>query len=126
VGGSGCDRAAQNCARRENTQDTPEMGKHTNILQSELSSVADQHGKAAQLTDRCVQMKYLGGRRKDSGARFGRVCDGTNATRVMDRENGTSSTELGKPAAQQAAHANKQQPSTQLRSEAGGVSACLH
>ena len=29
VGGSGGDRAAQNCGHRESTQGTPEMGKHT-------------------------------------------------------------------------------------------------
>ena len=71
-------------------------------------------------------MKYFGGRLSDSGSRSGHICDGTNATRVIDRGNGTNATGLGNPAAQQAAHADKQQSPVQLRSEAGGVSACLH
>ena len=71
-------------------------------------------------------MKYFGGRLSDSGSRSGHICDGANATRVIDRGNGTNATGLGNPAAQQAAHADKQQSPVQFRSEAGGVSACFH
>jgi len=35
-------------------------------------------------------------------------------------------TGLGNPAAQQAAHADRQQPPVQFRSEAGSVPACFH
>jgi hypothetical protein len=69
-------------------------------------------------------MKYLGGRLRDSGSRFGHICNGANPTHVVDWGNGTSSTKLGNPAAQQAAHADEQQAPTQFRSEAAGVSAC--
>jgi hypothetical protein len=68
-------------------------------------------------------MKYLGGRLSDSGSRSGQICDGANATRVIDRGNGPNATALGSPAAQQAAHAKKQQPPVQLRSEAGSTPA---
>ena len=68
-------------------------------------------------------MKCFGGRRSDSGSRSGQICDGANATRAIERGNGTNATELGNPAAQQAAHAKKQQPPVQLRSEAGSVPA---
>jgi hypothetical protein len=71
-------------------------------------------------------MKCLGGRLSDSGSRSGHICDGANPTRVIDRENGTNATGLGNPAAQQAAHANKQQPPLQVRSDAGSVRACRH
>jgi hypothetical protein len=71
-------------------------------------------------------MKCFGGRLSDSGSRFGHICDGANATRVIDRGNGTNATGLGNPAAQQAAHAKKQQPPAQLRSEAGSVPAWPH
>ena len=71
-------------------------------------------------------MKCFGGRLSDSGSRSGHICDGTNATRVIDRGNGTNATGLGNPAAQQAAHAKKQQPPAQLRSEAGSVPAWPH
>ena len=52
-------------------------------------------------------MKYFGGRLSNSGSRSGHICDGANATRVIDRGNGTNATGLGRPAAQQAAHANE-------------------
>jgi hypothetical protein len=42
------------------------------------------------------------------------------------RGNGTSSTELGKPAAQHEAQTDEQQPPTQVRSEGAGISACLN
>jgi hypothetical protein len=71
-------------------------------------------------------MKYFGGRLSDSGSRSGHICDGANATRVIDRGNGTNATGLGNPAAQQAAHADKQQSPAQFRSEAGGNLACFH
>jgi hypothetical protein len=71
-------------------------------------------------------MKCFGGRRSDSGSRFGHICDGANATRVIDRRNGRNATGLGNPAAQQAAHADKQQSPVQFRSEAGGVSVWFH
>jgi hypothetical protein len=71
-------------------------------------------------------MKCFGGRLSDSGLRSGHTCDGTNATRVTDLGNGTNSTGLGNPAAQQAAHADKQQSPAQFRSEAGGILACFH
>jgi hypothetical protein len=71
-------------------------------------------------------MKYLGGRLSDSGARSGHICDGANATRVITRGNATNATGLGNPAAQQAAHADKQQSPVQFRSEAGGVPVGFH
>jgi hypothetical protein len=71
-------------------------------------------------------MKYFGGRLSDSGSRFGHICDGANATRVIDRGNGANATGLGNPAAQQAAHADRQQSPVQFRSEAGGVPVCFH
>jgi hypothetical protein len=71
-------------------------------------------------------MKYFGGRLSDSGSRSGHICDGANATRVIDRGNETNATGLGNPAAQQAAHADKQQSPAQFRSEAGGILACFH
>lgn len=66
-------------------------------------------------------MKCFGGRLSDSGSRSGRICDGAKATRVIERGNEMSATGLGNPAAQQAAHADRQQPPVQLRSEAGSV-----
>ena len=73
-----------------------------------------------------IQTKCFGGRLSDSGPRSGDICEGANATRVIDRGKGTNATGLGRPAAQQAAHADKQQPPVQLRSEAGGIPACFH
>ena len=72
----------------------------------------------------CVQLKYLGGRLRDSGARSGLASDGTKAMRVADRGNGASCTKLGSPAAQQEAHTVVQQAPTQFRSEEAGVSLC--
>ena len=66
-------------------------------------------------------MKCFGGRRSDSGSRSGHVCDDANATRVIERGKEMNVTGLGNPAAQQAAHADRQQPPVQLRSEAGSV-----
>ena len=71
-------------------------------------------------------MKCFGGRRSDSGSRSGHICDGANATRVIDRRTGMNVTGLGNPAAQQAAHADMQQSPAQFRSEAGGILACFH
>jgi hypothetical protein len=71
-------------------------------------------------------MKYFGGRLSDSGSRSGHICDGANATRVIARGNATNATGLGNPAAQQAAHADKQQSPVQFRSEAGGAPVCFH
>ena len=71
-------------------------------------------------------MKDLGGRLRDSGLRSGHIFDGPNAIRVIVRDNGTNATGLGNPAAQQAAHAEKQQSPAQFRSEAGGIPACFH
>ena len=71
-------------------------------------------------------MKYLGGRLSDSGSRSGHICDGPKATRVIVRENATNAMGLGSPAAQQAAHADKQQSPVQFRSEAGSIPACFH
>ena len=71
-------------------------------------------------------MKDLGGRLRDSGLRSGHIFDGPNAIRVIVRDNGTNATGLGNPAAQQAAHAEKQQSPAQFRSEAGGVLVCFH
>ncbi len=71
-------------------------------------------------------MKCFGGRRSDSGSRSGHIRDGANATRVIDRGNVMSATGLGNPAAQQAAHANRQQAPVQLRSDTGIVPSCFH
>lgn len=71
-------------------------------------------------------MKDLGGRLRDSGLRSGHICDGPNPTRVIVRGNATICTGLGSPAAQQAAHAEKQQSPAQFRSEAGGILVCFH
>ena len=71
-------------------------------------------------------MKCFGGRLSDSGSRSGHICDGANATRVIDLRTGMNVTGLGNPAAQQAAQADRQQPPAQLRSEAGSVPACFH
>ena len=71
-------------------------------------------------------MKYLGGRLSDSGSRSGHICDGPKATRVIVRGNATNAMGLGSLAAQQAAHADKQQSPVQFRSEAGGIPACFH
>lgn len=72
-------------------------------------------------------MNCLGGRLSDSGSRPGQACDGANATRVIDRGKETETTRLGRPAAQQAAQADEQQPPAQLRSESrGSVPACFH
>ena len=71
-------------------------------------------------------MKCLGGRLSDSGSRSGHICDGANPTRIIDRGNGTNATGLGNPVALQPAHAKKQQPPLQLRSDAGSVPACPH
>jgi len=71
-----------------------------------------------------IQVKCLGGRLREAGARLAHVWGGGNATRITVRGNGTCSTELGKPAAQQQALADEQQPPTQFRLEGAGVSVC--
>jgi hypothetical protein len=52
-----------------------------------------------------IQVKFLGGRLSESGARLAHVCDGGNATRSVVRGNGSCAALSGKPAAQQAAQA---------------------
>ena len=72
----------------------------------------------------CVQMKHLGGRLRDSGARSGLTSAGTKATRVVDRGSGAGCTKFGNPAAQQEAHTVVQQVPTHFRSEEAGDSVC--
>ena len=122
MGEGGCDRAAQNGGQCESTQGVPETGKHTKILQPEWSSAAGSKSRAKPLIVR-VQVKDLGGRLSESGLLSGHISDQAKAMRVAARGSGTNCTTLGKPAAQQAAHAKKQQPPVQLRSEAGSVPA---
>src|SRR5215207_1739932 len=83
-------------------------------------------GWPSKLSVGADQIECLGGRLSDSGLRSGPIRDGANATRLIARGNGASSTGLGSAAAQQAAHANEQQLPTQLRSEAGRVPDSFH
>lgn len=62
----------------------------------------------------------------ESGVRLAQVCGGGDATRIVIRGNGTSCTSLGRPAAQQEAQTNEQQPPRQTRLEGAGMSARLN